>query len=278
MTAPRRGLSSVLIYIGIILGVNFASSMAYQMFFSLIMSNFRASLFSAMSILFGLADTLAVGIVHALLFRRFVFRSRKSAAKPIALLILLYFARSIVYSLINSQLTTLVVTGAMTSESYHALTGILSFVLALGVYTLGYVIQRNHYREEDAPVVQRAAQSSILAVDLEDNARHVSHPEQARVFCPGADRESGPASLRAFRRFSLEEDTEPVIAQSSRDAIRVMEHKALDIQHEWNCDDRDSARQPQTPERVIVPGSGNPVHVAEHSSLDIRHEWNCGDQ
>lgn len=278
MTAPHRGLSSVLIYIGIILGVSFASSIAYQMFFSLLLGNVRASLLSTMSTLFGLANILAVGIVHALLFRRFVFRSRKSAAKPIALLILLYFARSVVYSLINSQLTTLVVTGAMTSDSYRTLANILSFALTWGAYALVYILQRNHYREEDAPVVQRAAQSSILAVDLEDDTRHVSHPEQARVFCPGADRESGPASLRAFRRFSLEEDSEPVIAQSSRDAIRVMEHKALDIQHEWNCDDRNPARQPQAPERVIAPGSGNPVHVAEHSSLDIRHEWNCDDQ
>ena len=58
-----------------------------------------------------------------------------------------------------------------------------------------------------------------------------------------------------------------------------MEHKDLNMAHEWNCEERGKAQPQQSAaRRVIAPGSGNPVHVTEHSALDMKHEWNCDDR
>lgn len=213
-----------------------------------------------------------------MLFHKFVFRSKKKAVKPIAILIVLNLVRNIIFNLLFNLLNMLVTSGSMSYMGYRMMINVLSLVLQWDMYVLVYFMQRNYYREQERVVRQQDDNPQIFTADQEDDNDHIPHPEQDHVFCPGAERESGPVSLRAFRRFRLDEDTAPVIAQSGRESIRAMEHRALDMKHEWNCNDRDASHQPGSPQRVIAPGSGNPIHVAEHSALDIRHEWNCEDQ
>lgn len=64
--------------------------------------------------------------------------------------------------------------------------------------------------------------------------------ELPELHCSDPVREVKPfRSLFGRQDFS---DVERVIAQSSRDAIRVMEHNELEMKHEWHCDDDQKER------------------------------------
>jgi len=80
----------------------------------------------------------------------------------------------------------------------------------------------------------------ILSVDLEDIEKRNEQQERMdrRMRFGLDDNDDGKKKRRGlFDRYDLDNNDERVIAQSSRDAIRVMEHHELEMKHEWNCDD-----------------------------------------
>ena len=84
------------------------------------------------------------------------------------------------------------------------------------------------------------AAKRILSVDLEDIEKRNEQQEHMdrRMRFGLDDNDDGMKKRRGlFDRYDLDNNDERVIAQSSRDAIRVMEHHELEMKHEWNCDD-----------------------------------------
>lgn len=280
-------LQPILIYIGIILGVNFVDSLVYNALIQGIynlLGTLPHNNFSLVLLLSSIANTIVVCIVMGLLFQRLVFHSTKSPVTAIVLLCVLNVVRSFVVSFAYTLVVELFY-DSMTSDFFYPAYQVVSFALTWGVHALCFVLQHRIYNNGSAAnahtgKVLSASNSpdpSIVTVDLEAIEKRNTQQERSRIFSADADRESRSG---IFGRFDVENDSERVIAQSSRDAIRVMEHKELGIKHEWNCDDNDGSRQStgSASQHVIVPGSGNPVHVTEHSALDMKHEWNCDER
>ena len=291
-STPRRSvIVSVLIYIGIIWGVNFVDSLVYNAVYrglSSVTVSLPFHLSSMVYFLFSIANTIVICIATGLLFRQLVFRSKKSPVAAIVLLCVLNVVRSFVVSFAYTLVIELLY-DSMDSSFYHPVYQVVSFVLTWGVHALCFVLQYRIYNDGSASnahsdkVLSTAntPDPAIVTVDLEAIEKRSDAEERSRIFRPDAADDTRPrrSSFGLFNRFDTENDSERVIAQSSRDAIRVMEHKDLNMAHEWNCEERGKAQPQQSASRhVIAPGSGNPVHVTEHSALDMKHEWNCDDR
>lgn len=296
--APARNseLRRILLYIVIIFGVGIVNSVVYgavsRVAFELLWElGMAASLSGVFSTLLNIADKIAVGIAEGLLFRRFVFHSKKNPTPAIILLCVLniavFFTTSAIPFIIFEVLKSprVIINGYIVSHNYSSIHQALSIALTVGASALGYFLQRRMYRIDSTNTAKvfsasNAPDPAIVTVDLEAIEKRSDAEIRSRIFSPGAADDNMPRrSFGLFNRFDTENDGERVIAQSSRDAIRVMEHKDLNMAHEWNCDERGKNQPQQSASRhVIAPGSGNPVHVTEHSALDMKHEWNCDDR
>lgn len=263
----------ILKYIGITLLVrlflsgpcrSIVNSLSFRVFYRLGLQDFFPWLVST------LVSTIVLCSIKGLLYRKFVFKSKNSALTAILVLSLLQLAAS----MLTLMFSLLLDSSGMSNSGAGMLIELLSTLLSVAAFILGYILQSSRlYLEADNTAVVRSkhidntddSDPDILGVELDDiEKRTTPRREKKRGF---------------LDRFDVENDGERVIAQSSRDAIRVMEHKELGIKHEWNCDARNNSQQTQhTSRHVIAPGSGNAVHVAEHSQLDMQHEWNCDDK
>lgn len=81
-------------------------------------------------------------------------------------------------------------------------------------------------------VVERDEKGGIDKSSADDVA------EVRRTYSVVPETKERPKRFGMFDRFDLDNgDDERVIAKSSLEAIKVMEHHELDMKHEWNCDD-----------------------------------------
>ncbi|MBR6667098.1 MAG: ECF transporter S component [Clostridia bacterium] len=256
----------ILIYLLITLLVNaFGSSLVKKLIYSLL-DVFKIPGIAGTLIYFVLSGIIMCS-VKGFLYRKFVFKSKKNVLPAIAVLTGLQIASSILS-------LSLVQTLAAPDMGYQDLYPAVNLVLFLVTFILGYVLQNSRlYVEAENSSPYRSKQFSaasdndptVLGVDLEDIEKRKSpRNKKSRGF---------------FNRFDVENDGDRVIAQSSREAIRVMEHRALDMQHEWNCDDKNEQPVRSDPgRRVIAPGNYSTIQANEHSALDMQHEWNCNDR
>lgn len=206
-------------------------------------------------------------VILALLYRAIVFQSKKSPLPAIITLALFQVAEGVLAYFLLFLLYVM----EWNATAYSLITTLVSLIL----FVLGFFLQRKRFYAEDSDNGPVRARSSKAAADNDPHFVGIDLDDIEKRNSPGQR-----IKRSLFNRFDTENDSERVIAQSSRDAIRVMEHKALDMQHEWNCDEKGSGAPVRTgsrPEHVIAPGSGN-VHVTEHKALDMKHEWNCDDQ
>lgn len=276
--AQRPEFVKILIFIGLTLAVSFIDSL----FFSRIVNRLYLA-FSGTLATFLISNlySFALCCILVFLYRRYVFHSKRPLFSAVWILFGMQFARSI---LLNAFLSWLISSGTAINLSFYSLIATGSYY---GVLALFYLIARNRLYLDvgGAKVLSSRSGTStdndpaILGIDLEDINRRKQRQQINRI----TGRSSMDASARRSgmglaRKLDLDSNNERVIAQSSRDAIRVMEHKSLDIKHEWNCDDHDGRQSSAAPERVIARGNSNAIHVTEHSSLDMKHEWNCDDR
>lgn len=266
-------LRRLLKYIGITLLVNLLLSRLCSSLLSSISSalyRLLASRSYLLAFIPSLLSDVILCIIKGLLYRRFVFKSKNSAAPAILVLILL----EVVVFILLMTVSAFLAQSVSSVLDQYTITRFLSLALSLGAFIFGYVIQSSRlYLEASNTAVVRSKQTDnssdgdpdILGIELEDIEKRKA---------PKGKRRHG-----LFNRFDVESDNERVIAQSSLEAIRVMEHKELGIQHEWNCDDQNASAAPAAPAKpVIAPGNHAAIHVTEHSRLDMQHEWNCSDK
>lgn len=272
VSAPSRQseIKRILIYIGLTLAVNFIDSIFLTRIVSLLYQAYPAT---AAILLIGYARTFIHCCISVFLYRKYVFRSRSRQLAGVFILFGLRILPSILFSLLGVSLYSL---------------GTLANLMQYGALAAFYFIARNRLyldgREDGGRVLSAHANAStdndpdVLSVDLDDIQKRKQKQQFNRIVGKSNQDTSARRSVMGLaRKLDLENDSERVIAKSSRDAIRVMEHKALNIKHEWNCDDHDARSTDVEPERVIAKGS-NAIHVAEHSDLNMKHEWNCDDR
>lgn len=271
--ARKPEIVRILIYLGITLAVNFITSLLYDQYATqLVISFSREFSLPALTVLraFNILSKVPGCIVSAYLYRRYVFGSRKSVVPAIIILILFNAVGTLLLSAFSA---TLVNAGTAITQTGANIISLFSLCISAVIVILSYVLQRYRlYPEAD----DDSAYRSKLSGSASDNDPHFLGIDLEAIEKRNAiPRKKG---LGLFSRPDLDVSSERVIAQSSRDAIRVMEHKELGIKHEWNCDDQGSARPTGQPRHVIAPGSGNAIHVTEHTALNIKHEWNCDDR
>ena len=277
-SAQRPEYLNILIYIGLTLAVNFINTRFISQIANRLCAIFSGPL---ATLLINCLSSFVICCILVFLYRRYVFHSKKPLFSAVCILFGMQFARSILLTVfvswlassdmaINWSLYTLIANG-----SYY------------GILALFYLIARNRLYLDvgGAKVLSSRSDTStdsdpaILGIDLEDINRRKHMQQLNRITGrSNVDASARKSGMGLARKLDLDSTSERVIAQSSRDAIRVMEHKSLNMKHEWNCDDRDDRQINITPERVIAKGNGNAIHVAEHSSLNMKHEWNCDDR
>ena len=256
----------ILVYIVITLLVNAFGSSIVSSLISSLLNPVRLS-YSVRMLVYSLLSSSITCSAKGFLYRKFVFKSKKNVLPAIAVLTGLQVASTILALALSQGLSS-------SNLKYADLYPLVYLLLSLVAFILGYVLQNTRlYVEADNSAPFRSKQFSaasdndptVLGVDLDDIEKRKSPRSKA--------------SRGFFNRFDVENDGERVIAQSSREAIRAMEHKSLDMQHEWNCDDRnDQPIQTGPARRVIAPGNYSAIQANEHSTLDMKHEWNCDDR
>ena len=271
-------LKRILIFIGLTLAMNFIDNLIVSEIVNKLYAVFTSSL---AVLLISNIRTFVICCVLVFLYRQYVFRSKKPLFSAVWILFGMQFARSILLTAFVSWLSA---AGTSINWSLYSLIGSISYY---GVLALFYLVARSRlYLDANGAKVLSArsdvgtdSDPAILGIDLEDINRRKQVQQLNRITGKSnVDTSARRSGFGLARKLDLEAGTERVIAQSSRDAIRVMEHKSLNMKHEWNCSDHDGQPSGIEPERVIAKGNSNAIHVAEHSSLSMKHEWNCDDR
>ena len=274
----RPEIVRILIYAGLTLAINFIDNLIISEIVNKLYAVFTSSL---AVLLISNVRTFVNCCLLVYLYRQYVFRSKKPLFSAVWILFGMQFARSILLFAFTSWLS---VAGASISWSLYSLIANGSYY---GVLALFYLVARNRlYLDTDSEKVLSTHSDAstdndpaILGIDLEDINRRKQMQQLNRITGKSnADTSARRSGFGIARKLDLEGGSDRVIAQSSRDAIRVMEHKSLNMKHEWNCSDHDDRPSGSEPGRVIAKGNSNAIHVAEHSSLSMKHEWNCDDR
>ena len=177
-------------------------------------------LLSPLSYLGGIGLTLLCMALHALRWRLTYseYRSAWSADVNTMRLCVKAAAVSFIISAVSSQ------SSLIYREGSYLLISLAAFLGEL--LTLWHGVYRDSMDTALPPAKQ---ESSAVFVSRDDTA-----PPQKKA--RRTTRTSDGKRRSLFNRYDLEND-ERVIAQSSLDAIRVMEHHELEMKHEWNCND-----------------------------------------
>ncbi len=277
-SAQRPEYIRVLIYVGLTLAVSFIDSFFIS---RIVNSLYHAFTGTLATLLISNLYSFVLCCISVSLYRRYVFHSKKPLFSAVWILFGMQFARSILLSAFVSSLSS---SGTNINWGLYSLISEASYY---GVLALFYLIARSRLYLDAGGAKVLSSRSdtgtdndpAILGIDLEDINRRKQRQQLNRITGrSNVDTSARKPGIGLARKLNLDSNSERVIAQSSRDAIRVMEHKSLNMKHEWNCDDHDGRQINITPERVIAKGNSNAIHVAEHSSLNMKHEWNCDDR